>query len=512
MHHRSSKSGLCTTLLCLVATGCAPSSDNGVSNDGSSAGGSTAMAGGTSAGGSQGAGGTSGGTSASRTGGTTGLASSGGSTQAGGSTSSNTTSAGGSGGAASTASSVGGSSNSGGASSGGSGAGGAQTGGVTSRGGTSGGSASGGVIASGGSASGGVIASGGSASGGATASGGSASGGTTARGGTTASGGLASGGTTAKGGTTATGGNATGGSTGTPPAGKVFSQCRFHFGTIDSQAKNGGASMISQLDFFTPGWMMGTFNQGYVCTESASGGALAGLVPVDVTYIAANYVKNQNKLCDCNVSGCSGGNLCNYGAQYITQDWSTILSQYTSNSTGFAACLGGRPIIFEMEPDWYQYYAGGQTQAWTPAQAGTNMTALVNALKSSLPNAVFSMDISPWIPNNGSAWYTSFDMGLFTFINTSGGGTAANNTKIRSNNAMTWSGVHQVTGKPILADTGYGANGGSAGPDAAWDVPANINARIADGVVSISQYNPSSSWGSTISGIRSQLSTPSICP
>ena len=512
MHHRSSRSGLCTTLLCLVATGCAPSSDNGVSNDGSSAGGSTAMAGGTSAGGSQGAGGTSGGTSASRTGGTTGLARSGGSTQAGGSTSSNTTSAGGSGGAASTASSVGGSSNSGGASSGGSGAGGAQTGGVTSRGGTSGGSASGGVIASGGSASGGVIASGGSASGGATASGGSASGGTTARGGTTASGGSASGGTTAKGGTTATGGNATGGSTGTPPAGKVFSQCRFHFGTIDSQAKNGGASMISQLDFFTPGWMMGTFNQGYVCTESASGGALAGLVPVDVTYIAANYVKNQNKLCDCNVSGCSGGNLCNYGAQYITQDWSTILSQYTSNSTGFAACLGGRPIIFEMEPDWYQYYAGGQTQAWTPAQAGTNMTALVNALKSSLPNAVFSMDISPWIPNNGSAWYTSFDMGLFTFINTSGGGTAANNTKIRSNNAMTWAGVHQVTGKPILADTGYGANGGSAGPDAAWDVPANINARIADGVVSISQYNPSSSWGSTISGIRSQLSTPSICP
>ena len=512
MHHRSSRSGLCTTLLCLVATGCAPSSDNGVSNDGSSAGGSTAMAGGTSAGGSQGAGGTSGGTSASRTGGTTGLASSGGSTQAGGSTSSNTTSAGGSGGAASTASSVGGSSNSGGASSGGSGAGGAQTGGVTSRGGTSGGSASGGVIASGGSASGGVIASGGSASGGATASGGSASGGTTAKGGTTASGGSASGGTTAKGGTTATGGNATGGSTGTPPAGKVFSQCRFHFGTIDSQAKNGGASMISQLDFFTPGWMMGTFNQGYVCTESASGGALAGLVPVDVTYIAANYVKNQNKLCDCNVSGCSGGNLCNYGAQYITQDWSTILSQYTSNSTGFAACLGGRPIIFEMEPDWYQYYAGGQTQAWTPAQAGTNMTALVNALKSSLPNAVFSMDISPWIPNNGSAWYTSFDMGLFTFINTSGGGTAANNTKIRSNNAMTWAGVHQVTGKPILADTGYGANGGSAGPDAAWDVPANINARIADGVVSISQYNPSSSWGSTISGIRSQLSTPSICP
>jgi hypothetical protein len=269
--------------------------------------------------------------------------------------------------------------------------------------------------------------------------------------------------------------------------------------------------MISQLDFFTPGWMMGTFNQGGVCTESAPGGKLAGLVPVDVAYIAANEVKNAHKLCDCNVSGCSGGNLCNYGAQYITQDWATILSEYTSNSTGFS-CLKGRPIVFEMEPDWYQYYAGGQTQAWTPAQAGTNMTALVNALKSSLPNAVFSMDISPWIPNNGSSWYTNFDMSLFTFVNTSGGGTDANNTKIRSSNAMTWAGVHQVTGKPILADTGYGAAGAPAGEDANWNVAANINARIADGVISISQYNPTSSWGNTISGIRSQLNTPSICP
>jgi hypothetical protein len=308
-----------------------------------------------------------------------------------------------------------------------------------------------------------------------------------------------------------TGGAATGGSTSTQPANKVFSQCRFHFGTIDSIAKT-FASMISQLDFFTPGWMMGTFNQGAVCTESASGAALAGLVPVDVTYVAANYAKAHHQLCDCNVSGCAGGNLCNYGAQYITQDWTAILDVYTSNSTGFANCLGGRPIIFEMEPDWFQYVANGQTQPWTAAQAGTNMTALVNALKSSLPNAVFSMDISPWIPQNGSSWYSNFNMSLFTFINTSGGGTNANNAQIRSNNAMTWAGVHQVTGKPILADTGYGAATSPAGEDPLWNDPANINARIADGVVSISQYTPTSAWGGTIANIRSQLNAPTVCP
>jgi hypothetical protein len=43
-------------------------------------------------------------------------------------------------------------------------------------------------------------------------------------------------------------------------------------------------------------------------------------------------------------------------------------------------------------------------------------------------------------------------------------------------------------------------------------VAANINARMTDGVVSITQYNPTSSWGTTIAGIRSQLNTPKFCP
>jgi hypothetical protein len=169
-----------------------------------------------------------------------------------------------------------------------------------------------------------------------------------------------------------------------------------------------------------------------------------------------------------------------------------------------------------MEPDWYQYTISNQTQPWTPAQAGSKMTELVNALKGSLPNARFSLDVSPWVGSNGSdngkAWYSNFDMSLYTFVNTSGGGTNANTAKIRSSNNMTWAGLFAAAGKPILADTGYGANGMSAGHDANWDVAANVNARIAEGVVSIAQYNPNGNWGSTISGMRSQLSTPKVCP
>jgi hypothetical protein len=72
---------------------------------------------------------------------------------------------------------------------------------------------------------------------------------------------------------------------------------------------------------------------------------------------------------------------------------------------------------------------------------------------------------------------------------------------------MTWAGVHQVTGKPILADTGYGASGRPAGHDPVWDVPANVNARMLDGVMSITQYSPNATWQTTLEQIRPQLST-----
>jgi hypothetical protein len=313
------------------------------------------------------------------------------------------------------------------------------------------------------------------------------------------------------------GAGAGGGGGGQTP--EVFSSCRFHFGTIDTRAKSGGAALIAQLDYFTPGWMLGaSFDHKGVCDDTNPGGVLANKVPVVVAYVAAGNVKRDHKLCDCNVAGCAAGTLCTLGAQFITQDWAKIVNAYLSYSQGFAACYGTtRPIVFEMEPDWYQYTGSSQSQPWTAAQAGQHMTELVTALKTNLPNARFSLDVSPWVaPNNGAdngaAWFANFDMSLFSFVNTSGGGTNANTAKLRPNNNMTWAGLRQVTGKPILADTGYGANGISAGPDPAWDVADNIDARIADGVVSIAQYNPAAGWSGTISAIRGQLAPSPDCP
>ncbi|MBC8131831.1 MAG: hypothetical protein H7X95_02525, partial [Deltaproteobacteria bacterium] len=229
------------------------------------------------------------------------------------------------------------------------------------------------------------------------------------------------------------------------------------------------------------------------------------IMPTVVAYIIAFAARRDQGLQDCNVSGTT--NLCKYGATYLRAHLEDrIIPLYSTYAKGFAASCGTTmPILWLMEPDYYQYSTGGDAKALTPAEAGQIMGRLVATVRQSLPNAIFSLDISPWIPNQGRDWYANFNMNDFSFINTSGGGTDADNVRIRAVNDMTWRGVHQVTGKPILADTGYGVAGSPTGHDARWDVPANLNARIADGVVGITQYNPNTNWGTTISQIRPQL-------
>jgi hypothetical protein len=343
---------------------------------------------------------------------------------------------------------------------------------------------------------------------------GSSHAGTSSNAGASSSGGTGSGGT----------GNGSAGSGVVAPTNKVFSQCRLHFGTIDSIAKN-NPSMIPELDFFTPAWMgqKDTFDQKFVCDEAKEGAVLGKQVPVIVAYASAFYVKRHHGgMCDCNVSTCGQvdgkpNDLCHFGSQYIQQDLDAIINVYKSYGQGYAGCFGTtRPIIFEMEPDFYQYTGNTQGDPMTKDEAGKIIGQYVAALKQSLPNAYFSIDVSPWVDDNGATngkdWYSHFDLSLFAFANTSGGSTQAATAKIRNDNMMTWAGVSQVTGKGVLADTGYGANGMSNGHDASWDDVNNLNARLADGVVSISQYNPKADWGNTIKSIRSQLQMPKFCP
>ena len=378
------------------------------------------------------------------------------------------------------------------------------------RGGAGGGAGTGsggaGAMAGAGTGGSGTAGKGGGGASGSTGSGGG--GGSGGTGGIADGGGAAgTGGTAGTGGSTGRDGGAvdSGGSkdVGSAGDGGTFNQCRFHFGTIDSKVR-GNAALSPHIDFFTPGWVgqSDTFDMDYACTAARE---LPGATLAVVSYIIAFSARRDQGLQDCNVNGQT--NLCRYGATYLRNRLENrIIPQYAMYARGFASSCGTtRPIIWMMEPDYYQYHAGGDANALTPQEAGQIMGRLVATVRQHLPNAVFSLDISPWIPNEGADWYANFNLADFTFINTSGGGTDANNTRIRAVNTMTWAGVHRVTGKPIIADTGYGASGAPTGHDTQWDVVANINARVADGVVGINQYNPNSSWSSTLSQIRPQL-------
>ncbi len=243
---------------------------------------------------------------------------------------------------------------------------------------------------------------------------------------------------------------------------------------------------------------------GDMVKATRPGGKLAGKTPVFYSYIIAFTARRDLGLQDCNVGS---PNLCQKGSNFIRQQKSRILSQYTKYASEAAKIVGSDPIVWLMEPDYYQYAQAGSKQEGGPlsfAEAGSFMGEMVAAVRKSLPGAVFSLDISPWIADP-AGWYGAFNMGDFTYINTSGGGTEANNVKIRSANNMTWKSVHDLTHKPIIADDGYGVAGSSTFHDDTWDDVNNLKARIADGVTAISQANPKGDWNSTLTSLQGQL-------
>jgi hypothetical protein len=287
--------------------------------------------------------------------------------------------------------------------------------------------------------------------------------------------------------------------------------CRFNFGI----SWNGPTANYPQEADYVSIWAGSdeNFNVywiGEMLKACKPGGKLAGKTPVYYSYIIAFTARADLQLKDCNVGS---PNLCEQGANYMRQKKARILAQYEKYASETAKIWGtSLPIVWMMEPDYYQY-ASDSKQAGGPltfSEAGAYMGELVAAVKKHLPNAVFSLDISPWIANP-SQWYGAFKMGDFTYMNTSGGGTDANNTRIRAANPMTWKSIHDLTKKPIIADDGYGVAGGSTGHDATWDDPANLKARMADGVIAITQTNPKSDWGATIAAIRPQLQPVQGC-
>jgi len=308
-----------------------------------------------------------------------------------------------------------------------------------------------------------------------------------------------------------------------------FSLCKFNFGVDWSQhvAKNCSSyrpncSDLSALqipagvDFIASfvGWTQNGSTKVSPAPKSDKEGRMItdakalSATPVWYTYIIAEGAKTAKNLTDCNVGGGSG-TLCTEGANYIRGNKSTILAQYTAYAQFAAANWGTKPMIWALEPDFVQYTEGSQNGGGlSSADAKQLLSDIADAITAKMPNAWISMDISPW--KDQSAWLNSaVPLTKFKFMNTSGG-VSQPSASIKNGEA-TWSTVWGITKKGMIADDGYGTNGQPTNPNSGWSDVSNLNARINDGVIALMEAVPGSSWGNTISGLRSQLNQLKTC-
>ncbi len=281
-----------------------------------------------------------------------------------------------------------------------------------------------------------------------------------------------------------------------------FDPCRFNFG-VKLGASWDGVDLVAQYTYSGSG-LENDVRQMLVDCKNAQ------KTPALYMYVIAK----SSGLGDCN----TGGGLCDKGAAYIRDNKERIKGIYKNYASAIKGAFGTEdPVLLIMEPDYYQYAQpgtqGGSGGPLSFAEAGEFIGECIDVVKAELPNAWISLDISPWIEDQGqtASWFNSLPLDKADFMNTSGGVSAAASSLIKTDNRLTWKKVHDLTGKCIIADAGYGVGGGGTGHDNAWDDVSNLNNRIGDGVVAIIQFSPKGGWVSTINSIGSQLSKP-ICP
>lgn len=284
-----------------------------------------------------------------------------------------------------------------------------------------------------------------------------------------------------------------------------FDPCKFNFGTDwDYLMNNQSSSIANEINYVTKWIVNASYNENNVYDKMLDFCVQKNKTPVFYVYIIAKAAA----LGDADV----GGKLGTHGAEWIKNNFNNVKNYYNGFAQSIASKLAGSDLapIWLIEPDYYQYVSGGQTSPLSFQQAGDYMGQLIDIIRTHLPDAMIAIDISPWVEDHGNTnnYYGAMPMNKADFLFTSGGISQAGSSNIKAENKLTWSGIYNVTKKAIIADCGYGAGGGSTGHNAQWDNISNLNARISDGVVAITQKNPNGSWG--IQSLRSQLAGASI--
>jgi len=312
---------------------------------------------------------------------------------------------------------------------------------------------------------------------------------------------------------------------------EAFSTCKFNFGVswekhvqVNCNYYRGNCADVSELkmpaniSFIASfiGWtQVGSDKLAPAPKPDKEGSMIKdaitlGVTPVWYSYIIAEGAKTSLGLTDCNVGGGSG-TLCEKGANYIRTNKATILTQY-GNYARFAA-LNTRwgktkPFIWAIEPDFIQYTEGSQQGGGLSyAESKALLSQIIDTIRTNMPNAWISMDISPWKDQN-TVIPGMIPLDKILFMNTSGGvSLPGSNIK----DITSWATVWNLSKKGMIADDGYGVGGNPTAPNAGWSDVNNLKGRIADGVIAIMEAVPGVSWGTTIASLKTQLPETKIC-
>lgn len=311
------------------------------------------------------------------------------------------------------------------------------------------------------------------------------------------------------------------------PHKRGFDPCQFNFGAAWSTDKERDSTNYAGLDYIAVWLGDNDFYNGFE-ERMVKMSVEIGATPMIYAYVIAEFDKDHG-IDDCNISKAEKTH-CSHGAQMIREYFAdSILYRYAAYANGMREQLIYRlevdadtyESIWLIEPDFYQYSetASRQKERYDgtvqegggipDSLMGVYFKQIVDTIRAYLPAAKIAIDISPWIGDKDTAlfaqWYSNFDMSIVDFAGTSGGSSLATSEKIVAANSATWAKIHEVTGKPILADAGYGAGGASNGHKKPWDDVQNIKARMANGVVGIMQMNAANDFPVRADTIRPQL-------
>jgi hypothetical protein len=208
----------------------------------------------------------------------------------------------------------------------------------------------------------------------------------------------------------------------------------------------------------------------------------------------------QGGFCDCNTDT-DGHTLCTDGAQWIRTNRAVLINMYAQYAKRVYSVSPNKPVIWWLEGDYVQYSYPAQSNPLTYAELGALTRDITCAIKSNEPNAIVAMNHSPWISvdqANGFWGAQPLDVLDMVWVQGYGDSGVMPNTGAYNASVATYTWLRQKTGRTIMAETSFA---GAGTPDR-WTTTtaANINQRIAEGIVGVGVTNPAANMQTAIQG------------